>query len=253
MECAVILGKRGMRRVHLVDADEEMGGIMRWIPSLPGLGEWGRVVNWRAVQISKLRNIELILHARLQADEIREYGAEIVVLATGSRWAGDGLNPVTRQAIPGADSNEPWCLTPEQIMLEAKQPTGQRVVVYDTEGYFVGVSLADRLAREGKQVTFVTPFVQASPYTFHTGEGARLNRMFHAVGVELVLSHFISRLEPGRRRPQPRLRSGRREGTRNRQRCAGHAAAVERRLVPGAERRSRCLSGNGGGAAAADR
>ncbi|MGH2996757.1 MAG: FAD-binding protein, partial [Gaiellaceae bacterium] len=30
MECAIVLGKRGFRRVHLVDAEVEIGGIMRW-------------------------------------------------------------------------------------------------------------------------------------------------------------------------------------------------------------------------------
>ena len=51
----MILGKRGMRRVHLVEAQDDMGGIMRWIPQLPGLGEWARVVNYRKIQIDKLR------------------------------------------------------------------------------------------------------------------------------------------------------------------------------------------------------
>ena len=44
MECAIVLGKRGFRRVHLVEAEPEIGGIMRWIPQLPGRGEWGRVL-----------------------------------------------------------------------------------------------------------------------------------------------------------------------------------------------------------------
>ena len=37
MECAIVLGRRGMRRVRLVDAAAEVGGITRWIPRLPGL------------------------------------------------------------------------------------------------------------------------------------------------------------------------------------------------------------------------
>ncbi len=41
MECAITLAKRGMHQVHLVDAASEVGGCMRWIPRLPGLGEWG--------------------------------------------------------------------------------------------------------------------------------------------------------------------------------------------------------------------
>ena len=60
MECAIVLGKRGLRRVHLVDAEPEIGGVMRWIPTLPGLGEWARVVNWRRIQLEKLKNVEVV-------------------------------------------------------------------------------------------------------------------------------------------------------------------------------------------------
>ena len=34
MECAMVLGKRGMRRVHLVEADKAIGGRVSWIPQL---------------------------------------------------------------------------------------------------------------------------------------------------------------------------------------------------------------------------
>ena len=79
MECAMILGKRGMRRVHLVEAEDDMGGIMRWIPQLPGLGEWARVVNYRKIQIDKLKNVEFVPKTTLDAEGIKSYGAEIVV------------------------------------------------------------------------------------------------------------------------------------------------------------------------------
>ena len=37
MECAIVLGKRGFRRVHLVDAEQpRWAASMRWIPQLPG-------------------------------------------------------------------------------------------------------------------------------------------------------------------------------------------------------------------------
>ena len=78
MECAMILGKRGMRRVHLVEAQDDMGGTMRWIPQLPGLGEWARIVNYRKIQIDKLKNVEFIPNMRLSAKDVAEYGAEIV-------------------------------------------------------------------------------------------------------------------------------------------------------------------------------
>ena len=38
----VVLGERGMRRVHLVDAErKDMGGHLNWVTTLPGLGDWG--------------------------------------------------------------------------------------------------------------------------------------------------------------------------------------------------------------------
>ena len=127
MEAAMILGKRGMRRVHLVEAQDDMGGIMRWIPQLPGLGEWSRVVNYRKIQIDKLKNVELIPNTKLDAKGVAEYGAEIVICATGSYWATDGLNGCTHDTIPGADASKPFILTPDQLMGEGKEVPGSKV------------------------------------------------------------------------------------------------------------------------------
>ncbi|HSS29253.1 MAG TPA: hypothetical protein VLL50_14995 [Usitatibacter sp.] len=72
---------------------------------------------------------------------------------TGAEWARDGLSTVTRAPIPGADADLPHVLTPDQVMREGKQPPGERVLVYDAEGYYMGASLAERFAREGKLTT----------------------------------------------------------------------------------------------------
>jgi dimethylamine/trimethylamine dehydrogenase len=184
MECAIVLGKRGMRRIHLVDAETEMGGAMRWIPRLPGLGEWARVVNYRRIQIDKLRNIEFIPRLRLDAGAVRAYGAEIVVVATGAQWAADGLGPGSRRPVPGADAIEAYCLTPEQIMLEGKRPPGRRTVVYDAEGYFMGAGLAELLVGEGYDVMLASPYGQVSPMSDETLEGSLLRQHLHDIGVK---------------------------------------------------------------------
>src|SRR5947208_2637930 len=41
MECATVLGKRGMELVHLVDGADDIGGCMSWITRMPGLRTWG--------------------------------------------------------------------------------------------------------------------------------------------------------------------------------------------------------------------
>ena len=198
MECAMILGKRGMRRVHLVEAQDDMGGIMRWIPQLPGLGEWARVVNYRKIQIAKLSNVEFIPNTRLSAKEVQDYGAEFVVIATGSYWATDGLNSATHDTIPGADASQPWQATPDQIMAEGKKLPGKRVVVIDDDGYFMGVSLAEKLALEGKLVTYITHLGHVAPYMDFTLEAPNQHRKLHKLGVELLTLYVPKRIEPGK-------------------------------------------------------
>ncbi|MDP9283354.1 MAG: FAD-dependent oxidoreductase [Actinomycetota bacterium] len=197
MECAMILGKRGMRRVHLVEAQDDMGGIMRWIPQLPGLGEWARLVNYRKIQIDKLKNVEFVPNTVLDAQGVKEYGAEIVIVATGGYWATDGLNGGTHATIPGADASLPHILTPEQIMVEGKEAPGERVIVFDNDGYFMGVSLAEKLALEGKKVTIMTPMGHIAAYMHFTLEAPNMHRKLHSLGVEIVTYHMPSKVEAG--------------------------------------------------------
>jgi dimethylamine/trimethylamine dehydrogenase len=197
MECAIVLGKRGFRRVHLVDAASEIGGVMRWVPRLPGLGEWARFLNWRAVQLEKLRNVEVITGNELSAQEIREYGAEIVVVATGARWSTDGLNAFTHAPIPGADAALPHILTPEQIMLEGKVVPGKRVVVYDAEGYFTAAGLAEKLAGEGFDVELATCLERVAPVTDETLEGPMLRQHLHDVGIRQRAGFLAAEIAEG--------------------------------------------------------
>jgi dimethylamine/trimethylamine dehydrogenase len=197
MECALVLGKRGFRRVHLLDAGDDIGGIMRWIPQLPGRGEWARVLNWRRIQLDKLGNVEVIPSVRLDVEGARQYGAEIVVVATGAHWAADGLNRETHDPIPGADASLPHVLTPEQIMVEGKVPPGKRVVVYDSDGYFMGPDLSERLALQGFEVDFVTSLEDISPFSHETLEQVFLKGRLHEVGVRMHRTVRLDRVEPG--------------------------------------------------------
>jgi len=196
MECARVLGERGMRRVHLVEGQDDMGGIMRWIPQFPGLGEWARVVNYRKIQIDKLKNVEFIPNTRLDADGVKNYGAEIVIVATGGYWATDGLNGCTHDTIPGADASQAWCATPEQIMAEGKA-VGDKVLIVDNDGYFTGVSLAEKLAEEGKQVTLMTHLGHIAPYMHFTLEAPNMHRKLHKLKVEIVTYQVPTEMAEG--------------------------------------------------------
>jgi dimethylamine/trimethylamine dehydrogenase len=180
LECATVLGHRGYRAVHLVEAEPDVGGKLRWMRRLPTLGDWGRVVDWRQVQLDRLDNVEVITGRRLTAADVLAYGADVVVVATGSRWRADGVQPDHRDPIAGAGL--PGVLTPEQVAA-GERPPGGPVVVYDCEGYLVGSGVAELLADEGREVHLVTPFPVVSPISDHTLEGDHLRRHLHERGV----------------------------------------------------------------------
>ena len=73
LECAIVLGKRGFTAVHLVEAEAEIGGRLRWTRRLPTLGDWGRIVDWRAIQLDKLPGVTVITGHRITAAEILGY------------------------------------------------------------------------------------------------------------------------------------------------------------------------------------
>jgi len=198
IECAIVLAKRGFTRVHLVEAAGEIGGTARWIPKLPGLAEWGRLLGWRIVQLQKLRrSIEIVTGVDIGLEQALGYGAELVIVATGSFWATDGLSGITFGPLPGADGREPWVLTPEQIMLEGKRPPGTHVVVYDCEGYFMGAGLAEMLREEGHEVVLATPHEQVAPICHETLERIRLRSRLNDIGVQMMTEISLDSVEPG--------------------------------------------------------
>ena len=156
------------------------------------------MVDYRKIQIDKLKNVELILKAALEATDVLQYGAELVIVATGSHWATDGTNAFSRRPEPGADAALPQSSPPEQIMVGGKEPPAGPVLIFDCDGYFMGVSLAEKLASEGRRVTMVTPLPSAGPFLSFTVEEVHVHRTLKRLGVEIVAGHVLTAIEPGR-------------------------------------------------------
>src|SRR6202012_2406584 len=96
----------------------------------------------------------------------------------------------THDLIAGADAGNPNVVTPEQVVVEGKH-VGDRVVVYDADGYYVAASMAELLARQGKQVTYVTPFDGFAPYLRFTLEEHRQYRLLDGLGVDMIPANVV--------------------------------------------------------------
>ena len=94
-------------------------------------------------------------------------------------------------------------------MVEGKEAPGRAVVIVDNDGYFMGVSLAEKLALEGKKVTLMTPMGHIAPYMHFTLEAPNMHRKLHKLGVEIVTYHMPTKIEAGGVTADARLRRGR--------------------------------------------
>jgi dimethylamine/trimethylamine dehydrogenase len=193
MECARVLGERGYD-VHLREAGNEIGGCVKDIMRYPGLSEWGRIITYRQIQLDKLKNVEVHTGVgEMSADDVLEYGADKVVIATGSYWATDGTSSVTQEGIPGLDASQPNICTPEQIW--AGKEVGQRVLILDADGYYTGVSMAEMMADQGKEVQLITSLGSVAPYTHFTLEAPNLHRMMYEKGIHEKTLHWCEAVE----------------------------------------------------------
>jgi dimethylamine/trimethylamine dehydrogenase len=165
LEAARALGQRGYE-VTLAEGRTELGGRVAREAALPTLAEWGRVRDWRIAQLNKLPNVEIFLDSLLDAAQIREFGADRVVLATGATWRRSGIGRSSWDPVPGHEAEH--VLTADDI-LEGARPGG-RVVVYDDDYYYMGAVVASALAAGGAEVTVVTPVGRVAEWSYYTDE-----------------------------------------------------------------------------------
>ncbi len=181
LEAAVSLGKRGYR-VTLAEARTELGGRVALESGLPGLAEWARVRDWRLGQLAKLDNVEFFLDSTVDEQQILEFGADRVAIATGSTWRHDGIGRHHDEPVPGWQ--RPSVLTPDDI-LGGTRPSGP-VVVFDDDHYYMGGVIAEALRLAGCEVTLVTPANEVSTWATNTDEQYRIQRRLLELGVVLA-------------------------------------------------------------------
>jgi dimethylamine/trimethylamine dehydrogenase len=186
LEAAVALGRRGYA-VTLAEARTELGGRVTLESALPGLAEWARVRDWRIAQLNKLPNVEIFLSSTLDVEQILEFGADRVALASGAAWRKDGVG--RSHLTPFEGWQRPNVYTPDDVMrgVLPRSPT----VVFDDDHYYMGGVIAEQLRRGGLDVTLVTPDGQVSSWASATDEQARTQERLLALGVKLEVSAVL--------------------------------------------------------------
>lgn len=192
LECARALGERGYD-VVLAEGRDEFGGRVTREARLPGLGEWRRVVDWRLDQIRRMRNVSMHPGSPVGVDDVLEFGARHVIVATGCIWRRDGVGRSQWKGVAGHTA--PNVYTPDDLF-EGRIPSG-RVILYDNDHFYLGGVIAERLATEGCLVSIVTPAPLVSYWTQFTLEQERVQRRLLSLGVSLYTQHRLESLADG--------------------------------------------------------
>ena len=188
LETALALGQRGYE-VTLAEKSNSLGGRLLNESALPGLGNWIRVRDYREHMISKLPNVEVFRGSAMGAQDVVDFGADHVVLATGSSWRRDGIGAVQEDA-----AKFPNALTPDDVFKGAA--ISGPLVIFDDDNYFMGGSLAEKLRQAGHDVTLVTPMATASSWTALTDEQFFVQKRLLEQGFKLVLLHGLKSQVP---------------------------------------------------------
>ena len=139
MKAATVAASRG-HEVKLIEASSKLGGQINLAEKLPGRSEFGGITTNLANKLNR-QNIEIKLNTKVSADFVMQEAPEVVILATGGR----SFEPI----IEGRENAH--VVTAWQI-LEGKANVGSRVAIADWRCDWVGLGLAELLARQGCHV-----------------------------------------------------------------------------------------------------
>lgn len=140
MKAAVIAAARG-HRVTLFEANSRLGGQANLAQLLPHRAEFGGLVTNLQEEL-KRSQVEVLTQQNVAPKELLEAGYEQVMIATGAK---PYTPPLERMGdLPVSQAVE---------LLNAKNLPGGHVLVYDSQGDWVGVGVAEMLAKAGARVT----------------------------------------------------------------------------------------------------
>jgi 2,4-dienoyl-CoA reductase-like NADH-dependent reductase (Old Yellow Enzyme family) len=188
LEAARVAAERG-HKVTLAEASDRLGGQFRLAGMQPRRGQILDYIDWLERQLNKLQ-VKVLLNTPLDAGEIKAFGADEAIMATGSQPDGKGFQRAlpALDAIPGIERGNVW--TAEDVMSRAAR-LGQRVIVLDETANWKGGGTALHLAELGHEVIVVTPAPAVMGEMARTNADPLLRRRLRELGTRLMTEAAI--------------------------------------------------------------
>jgi NADPH-dependent 2,4-dienoyl-CoA reductase/sulfur reductase-like enzyme len=175
MEAARVAAERG-HRVTLAEAGPQLGGAFRLAGLQPRRSQIFELIEWYERQLRKL-GVNVRLNAPIDGEEVKAFGAQRVIVATGSLPAMNGFQRAIPQQerLTGVGLANVWSI--EDVMGKLARP-GKRVLLIDDTGDWRGAGTAWHLAEQGHEVTIVTGWPMVGFWIQRTaGDGKLRSRL----------------------------------------------------------------------------
>lgn len=179
LEAALTLARAG-HKVAVAEKAKEFGGRAAREAKIKSLEAWGRVRDYRLLQLRRLPNVGLFAESELEASAVVEFGADEIIVATGSTWLATGAG---RSNLDSIDGFEGTALTPDNVLDGV--PIQGPIVIYDDDHNYMGGVLALHLANKGHQIHLVSPNPIIGAWLSYTLEQARVVTALHKAGVSM--------------------------------------------------------------------
>lgn len=188
LEAARAAAERG-HAVTLTEASDKLGGAFRLAGLQPRRAQILDLIDWYERQLAKLQ-VRVLYNTYMEADDVLAFGAEAVVVATGSLPTGAGFQKALPHlpALPGAERGHVW--SAEDVMGRAAR-LGDRVIVLDEGGNWRGCGTAWALAEDGKRVTLVTPDPLVGKELQRTAADFPLRKRLAELGVTFMVESAV--------------------------------------------------------------
>jgi 2,4-dienoyl-CoA reductase-like NADH-dependent reductase (Old Yellow Enzyme family) len=179
LEAARVSAERG-HRVTVLEREPQLGGQFRLAGRQPSRGQILDLLTWFEHRLSVL-GVDVRLGTGARADDVEAFGADDVIVATGSRPPVTGFQralPMVER-MPGADRPDAVSI---QAVLAETVDVGPRVVVVDDVGDWRGLGTALYLAERGHDVTIVTSAAVVGGGLYHSAADGPLRARFSSAG-----------------------------------------------------------------------
>lgn len=179
MEAARVAAIKG-HRVVLFEARGRLGGALALWSDLPGREINRNAVEWWERELSSL-DVEVQCENEASAQTVLAESPDAVIIATGARYSVGGRSITFDADIPGHD--RAFVYRPEDILLNGARPSG-RIVLLDGEGMHASAGIAELLAQNKGEVTYVTAgFSPLSPRLVDSFEVRHVVQRLKSAGV----------------------------------------------------------------------